>query len=269
MLMLDWPIAALPRVVVAGRFSLADTGFATTYRGRTHALHLHDYDGRMRLAGENWGLTSGDLTVSPAGRPSSYDLAQAGYHWCIHFVPAGRSGETIALPLRLALGGAAPAARERMSHVAALHARTGTSRVAAAGASLALQELLLWVWERSVPMPAGAEKAEQAAALVDARFPEPLTVAGIAHELGCSRAHLARQFRARFGTTLAHRLIERRMAHARYLLEATDLPIWRVAERSGVPDPQHFNKLARRLLGASPSAIRAAADGAIPLDPDR
>ena len=58
--------------------------------------------------------------------------------------------------------------------------------------------------------------------------------------------------------TIPHRLIARRVEHARYLLESTDLPIWRVAERVGIPDPQHFNKTVRRLTGTSPSAIRGA-----------
>ena len=46
------------------------------------------------------------------------------------------------------------------------------------------------------------------------------------------------------------------MAHARYLLESTDLPVAAVGVRVGVPDPQYFNKLVRRFLGQSPSSIR-------------
>ena len=34
--------------------------------------------------------------------------------------------------------------------------------------------------------------------------------------------------------------LERRAAHARFLLESTDLPIWRVAERVGMPDAQQL-----------------------------
>jgi AraC-like DNA-binding protein len=46
------------------------------------------------------------------------------------------------------------------------------------------------------------------------------------------------------------------------------LPIWRIAERVGISDPQHFNKSVRRMLGASPSAIRALSQ-ADRVDPDR
>jgi len=34
------------------------------------------------------------------------------------------------------------------------------------------------------------------------------------------------------------------------------LPIKEIAIRVGLPDPQHFNKIVRRQLGASPSELR-------------
>lgn len=267
---LPWPLATFPSIRIAGRFPLADRDFATTYLGQTHALHLHDYAGRMRLADELVTLEPGDITISPAGRPSGYDLTQEGRHWCIHFEEGERAAEpVVAIPLHLRLGSASTPVRERMAHVARLHARAGESRMAAASASLALQELLLWVAERTSPLATGCTAVEQAAAILDQRFSEPLSVPQIAREVGRSQGYLARQFRARYGVTISHRLLERRVAHARYLLEATDLPIWRVAERVGIPDQHYFNKTVRRLLGASPSAIRAAAAGVTPIDPDR
>lgn len=268
--MIAWPLAILPEIAVAGRFPLSDLGFSTTYLGQTHALHLHDYAGQMRLAGNLVGLAPGDLTISPAGKPSAYDLAAAGWHWCVHFAPARAQSEApVSLPIHLRLGPASVAARERMAHVARLHARASESRIARASASLALQELLLWLAERCAPAPAGHSVAEQADAIIHERFHERLTVPQIAREVGRSQNHLARLFRARFGVTISHRIVERRIEHARYLLEATDLPIWRVAERVGIPDPHHFNKTVRHLLGSSPSAIRAGA-GRVPLvDPDR
>jgi AraC-like DNA-binding protein len=258
---LDWSVSVIPRIAVAGRFRLGDHGHETRYRGSTHALHLHDYDGQMRLAGSARAITTGDLTISPAGLASSYDLESAGQHWCVHFT-ADAAGARIALPLHVA---GQAAARERMAHIAALHSRAGDDAVAAAQAGLALQALLL---DLAAPPLTQPSPADRAAALIDARFAEPLTVAEVAHAVGRSPAHLARAFRGRYATTIPHRLIARRVEHARYLLESTDLPIWRIAERVGIPDPQHFNKTVRRLLGASPSAIRAAST-AVPVDPDR
>ena len=252
-------MSRLPTVRLAGRFPLADRGFETRYRGPFHALHLHDYAGTMRLAGGEVSLRPGDVTLSPAGRTSAYDLPAPGRHWVVHF---NTFDDPPNFPLTLHLPDAG-AARERFADIAALHARGHT--LGPARASAALQSLLLWLADRdAVP----ADAAARAAAVIESCFAEPLRVAEIAAAARASPAHLARAFRRRFGVTIPHRLLQRRVEHARYLLEATDLPIWRVAERVGLPDPQHFNKTVRRLTGLSPSAIRAGAAGA-PVDPDR
>jgi AraC-like DNA-binding protein len=256
----DWPVRVIPRIVVAGRFRLGDHAHETQYRGTTHALHLHDYAGLMRLAGGERVIAAGDVTISPAGFASSYALDAAGQHWCVHFA-ADETGARIPLPVHVA-GGAS--VRERMAHITALHARADGDPVASVQTGLMLQALLLDL-AGSTTSPTAAERA---AALIDARFAEPLDVGMIAASIERSPAHLARAFRARFGTTIPHRLLVRRVEHARYLLESTDLPIWRIAERVGIPDPQHFNKTVRRLTGASPSAIRAASVAQV-VDPDR
>lgn len=262
----SWPLASLPTIVRAGRYWLSDVDYATTYKGRTHAVHLHGYSGHMRLDGLEFPLNPDDVTISPMGLPSAYALAGAGHHWCVHFEPAPASTEMVSIPRHLSLGGAAGMLRERFAHIATLHARAEHDPIARISASLACQQLLLSLIDR--PAVEDLSAVEKAAAMIDERFHEPLTVPQIARAVGQSQAYLARIFKARYGVTIPHRLIERRLAHARYLLESTDLPIWRVAERVGIADPQHFNKSVRRMLGASPSAVRASG-GAETLDPDR
>ncbi|HVF93144.1 MAG TPA: AraC family transcriptional regulator [Sphingomonas sp.] len=259
---LSWPIERVPQIVVAGQFALADRDFATGYRGADHALHLHGYDGTMLLGGERRQIAAGDVTISPAGALSAYDLPKAGLHWCIHFRPA-EGGAAVDLPLHVT--GAGGWVREAMAHAAALHARAAGDPLVAAQAGLALQATLLQLAAAERPP---ANPAERAAALIAERFADPLDVATIAAAVGRNPAHLARLFRRHYGETIPHRLIARRVDHARFLLESSDLPIWRVAERCGIPDAHHFNKTVRRLLGASPSAIRAMA-GTRPVDPDR
>jgi AraC-like DNA-binding protein len=249
----------LPTVRLAGRFPLADRAFETRYRGPFHALHLHDYAGTMRLAGEEVALRPGDATLSPAGRTSAYDLPAPGRHWVVHFSTSD-DPPCFHLPLHLPYTGAA---RERFAEVAALRARGDT--LGQGRASAALQALLLWLADReTVP----ADVAARAASVIEDRFAEPLKVADVAQAARANPAHLARAFRRRFGVTIPHRLLQRRVEHARYLLETTDLPIWRVAERVGLPDPQHFNKTVRRLMGLSPSALRARGRSIL-VDPDR
>lgn len=256
---IDLPLLSLPTIGLAGRFALGDREFETAYRGGFHALHLHDYRGRLRLADGEVAIAPGDVTLSPAGRTSRYHLDSPGRHWCVHFTPgAGEIG--FALPLLIR---DAASARERFAEVAALHARgDGRGRALAA---VVLQHLLIWLADCDRPT---SDATARAMAAIDERFAEPIDVAAIAAAARVGPAHLARVFRRRFGVTVPHRLLQRRVEHARYLLEATDLPIWRVAERVGIPDAQHFNKSVRRLLGASPTAIRARA-AMQPIDPDR
>lgn len=272
MFKLRWPLASIPIVSTAGQFTLADGCFATTYFSQTHALHLHGYAGRIMLGGEIIDIQPGDLTLSPAGLKSAYNLVAPGKHWCVHFAATPLNGDMVALPLHIRLDAAANSVRERMAHIAGLHARGTDSPIAQASARLSLQELLLWLVEWSTAPTAGVGSLAavmQVAAMIDADFHEPLTVPAIARAVERSQGHLSRQFRSHFGVTIPHRLLNRRVEHARFLLESTDLPIWRVAERSGIPDPHHFNKTVRRLLGVSPSAIRRASLGAPTVDPDR
>jgi len=267
---LSWPTATIPRIRVAGRFPLHDRRYATTYLGRTHALHLHSYEGDIRIGEQQFALHDGDLTISPAGIASGYDLRESGYHWCVHFYPvATTAGDSqISLALHLPLHGAATYVRERLMYISRLHARGSAAEradaLATATAAIALQDLLLWVAARSQARTAGSSLAaastvERVAAIVDARFHEPLSIRRIAREVGKSQNYIARRFRERFGMTILQYALSRRVAHARYLLESTDLPVRQVARRAGIDDAQYFNKQIRRQLGDSPSAIRAAA----------
>ncbi len=268
---LDWPAATIPVVRVAGRFPLAERDHATTYLGSTHALHLHSYEGEIRIGGRAFALREGDVTFSPAGIASSYDLRAPGHHWCVHFLPVDVAGEHFQLPLHLSLHGAAPYVRERLVHISRLHSRAhgaASDRLALALAAVALQDLLLWLAARSSAdadaNPEMARVVERVAAIVDARFHDPISMARIAEEVGRSQNYVARHFRRRFGMTISHYALTRRIAHARYLLESTDLPVRRIAERVGIGDPQYFNKQVRRMLGASPRMIRSAARMPLP-----
>lgn len=264
-----WPAATVPAIRVAGRFPLNDRGYATTYLGGTHALHLHSYEGVIRIGAERFALRDGDLTISPAGIPSAYDLREPGHHWCVHFFPANNNeGVQVPLALHLVLQGAASYVRERLMNISRLHARGSAAEspdaLADATAAIALQDLLLWCAARfqaqsAAPGTEAAAVIERVAAIIDARFQQPISVRRIAREVGKSQNYVARRFRERFGMTILQYALTRRIAHARFLLESTDLPIRQIAERVGIDDPQYFNKQIRRRLGNNPSAVRSAA----------
>ena len=271
---LSWPVRVLPQVQTAGQFPLDDQQFAVRYVGPTHALHIHDYAGLWRVGEREYGLCPGDLTISPAGVESAYHLPRAGRHWCIHFmqVARGRGGRggseaegEFSLPLHVRLGSQLALAIDRVKHISWLFGqREGSAPavLAQAGASAALQELLLWLsWRAAAPSSfASQSRAELAldrvVAIVQGRFQQPLRMDELAAEVEVSQNYLARCFRQRFGMTIPHYLLLRRIDHAQYLLRHTNMAVAAVARRVGLPDPQHFNKQFRQHVGQSPSTYR-------------
>ncbi len=258
-----WPMRALPAVYVAGRFPLDDQGFSYRYLGKRHALHLYDYHGRIRIGRREVALRPGDVTLTPAGVPTWYDVTAPGHHLCIHFEAMKTGGrDAVRLPLHQSLGWQRGYAAERLLAVARWHAASERDRSAWAAASAALQELLLWL-AQAARRPAkdvlawrAGRAVEQAASLIEEQLGRAICVPQLAKTVGMSQNYLARCFRRRFGVPIPRYILARRIDLARHLLATTDLPVRRVAERVGLPDPQHFNKQFRKLAGVNPTAAR-------------
>jgi len=88
------------------------------------------------------------------------------------------------------------------------------------------------------------------------RLHEPLTVEAMARHANASARHFTRRFHAEFGTTPLKWLLQERVRLAQRLLEQTDLPVQRIAERAGfgsaVALRRHFGDAA----GTTPLAYR-------------
>jgi AraC family transcriptional regulator of arabinose operon len=97
-----------------------------------------------------------------------------------------------------------------------------------------------------------------AARLMEQRMEEPLTVAGLAHDLNLSPSRFAHLFRQELGVSPMRYLHTRRMLRARVLLERTFLTVKEVMARVGCTDPSHFARDFRRFHGLPPKAVRAA-----------
>ena len=264
-----WPLAALPRVALAGRFPLDERDFAHAYRAANHALHVYSYAGAVRFAdGPVQLIRPGDWSFSPAGCATRYHLPTAGHHWCIHFAPVAASGVICQVPLHATLGPLAPRLVEQIARISGLLASPAAQiALASAAASAALQELLLTVAGHALApvtderLVRSHEAVARAAAHLDAHLATPLSVPGLAKRVGLSPNWFSRAFHRRFGVTAQRYLLGRRIEHAQALLRTTDMPIGRIAERLGFLDSQHFNKQFRRVAGCTPSAFRLRADG--------
>jgi AraC family transcriptional regulator len=87
---------------------------------------------------------------------------------------------------------------------------------------------------------------------------EELSLPTLAHLIGYSPHYFVHRFRQTTGDT-PHQLVRReRLARARHLLEASDVPVAQVAAQSGYADQSAFTRAFKRALGVTPHAYRRA-----------
>jgi two-component system response regulator YesN len=114
--------------------------------------------------------------------------------------------------------------------------------------------------EPGAPSPAtsaGPDVAVQKTVLlIQQRYWERLTLAGLAREVGLSRCGLSHRFRAAMGTTLRAYLIRQRLEKAKELLADSRIQVTEVALTVGFGDLPRFDKLFKRYTGVTPSAYR-------------
>ncbi|MFE7131243.1 GlxA family transcriptional regulator [Streptomyces sp. NPDC057638] len=86
----------------------------------------------------------------------------------------------------------------------------------------------------------------------------PLTLADMADHAKVSVSSLNRRFRQRTGLSPLQYLLRARLHEAQLLLENTELPIERIAARTGFGSPANLRHHFQRRTGTSPRAYRAA-----------
>jgi AraC family transcriptional regulator len=85
---------------------------------------------------------------------------------------------------------------------------------------------------------------------------QDLTLEVLAQQIGFSPYHFARLFRQTTGET-PHQWVRReRLAHARQLLESTELSLAEVATKSGFGDQSYFTRVFKQALRVTPAAYR-------------
>ncbi len=131
-------------------------------------------------------------------------------------------------------------------------------RLTAVGARAILLELLLTVVDASAragaPRPR-SQLVDRAMAMIEGRLGEPLEVARLARDLGCSVSYLATRFRREVGIPPAQYHLRRRIREASRRLPVTD-SITTVAFDLGFASSQHFTTAFRRVTGMAPREYR-------------
>ena len=150
-------------------------------------------------------------------------------------------------------------------HRRAAHDEPRKRALALAAASAGLQEVILTLAlleaDDSLADLSSAKvlKAVQTFVdLVEARLKHPLSVPELSEEVRLSQNYLARAFRHRYGMTMPHFILKRRVELACQMLVTSRASVTHIAAEVGLPDVQHFNKQFRKLTGMSPTAYREA-----------
>ncbi|MFC6880949.1 MULTISPECIES: GlxA family transcriptional regulator [Actinomadura] len=113
---------------------------------------------------------------------------------------------------------------------------------------------------RPVPEP-GVSSTGAARAWALEHLDRPLSLRELAARESMSVRTFTRRFREEAGMSTARWLAEQRIERARQLLEETDLPVDRVAERAGFGTGTSLRQHLHAALGVSPSAYRATFRG--------
>lgn len=106
----------------------------------------------------------------------------------------------------------------------------------------------------------------RAVGYIHANYPEELRVSQIAQELGLSRNHFSRLFKAQTGQSPQSYLVAYRMEQAARLLTQEGLSQKEAAYRVGYPDVYTFSRMFKRVYGMAPGEyVRGAAGETSPL----
>ncbi len=87
-------------------------------------------------------------------------------------------------------------------------------------------------------------------------YSQPLTLQGLADEVGWSGGYLTRAFKRHTGSTITETLNRMRVERAAHLLLATNQSVAEIAGACGFNEVPYFNRRFKRLLGLTPTAFR-------------
>lgn len=121
-----------------------------------------------------------------------------------------------------------------------------------------LQTLLvhLILAERENSSQDGNGKMQKLVYYMHEHYREALSMDDLADISGFSKYHLSREFRKITGFPPNEYLIRLRLERAKFLLTGTSLPVYRVAELSGIENETYFSRLFHQRMKMTPAEYR-------------
>ena len=91
---------------------------------------------------------------------------------------------------------------------------------------------------------------------IDMDLSGDLTLSTIAGLLDVNPSYLSTVFKKETGQTLTEYVTEKRIDHAIFLLNSTNLQIQTIAQYCGIPDVCYFTKIFKKHVGKSPTEYK-------------
>ncbi|WP_416046952.1 helix-turn-helix domain-containing protein [Cupriavidus basilensis] len=101
-----------------------------------------------------------------------------------------------------------------------------------------------------------ADRMRNAARWLHENFERPISVADVARIASMSERHFLRCFKLQMGTLPSDYLFQVRLSMATRLLTETELPVDKIARRSGFSNGDRLAKIFRKRLSVSPIEFR-------------
>ncbi len=283
------PVNPSPGQVIIGRFDQRPSYAVHRPRGADSWLFVWTTGGAglLRQGRTRIPAGPGDLVVLGPGVPQHYTVRPGARHWAfwwvhcqarpswtallrphetadrVHALPAAPAGirDRVDAAFRRMLADArwtgegappSPGAVPSGEEVAVAH---GTA--ARELALCSLEEVVLLTAARAEPRRSGADpRIRRAEDLIAADPAAPHTVRSLAERVSLSPSRFAHLFTEQLGHSPMRALSQARLLHAARLLEATGLPVERVAVASGFASPFHFSRVFRQRYGVPPGEYR-------------
>jgi len=264
---LSWPcsLARPPKVI---HFSMYDVdhppGHARTYRMKVWSLHLYRYAAEQIVDGVTVPIRPGYAGITPPDKKLQYRFTGPSMHGSAHFMaPVPKGAARQSLPVMQDLGDEFEGAYAELEEAVGCFANEPAR-------ARAILWHLLWRLARPHEDEPEAHAADDGApasdmhpairaalAHIELHLSGQLAPADVVAHASVSHNHLNRLFDSTLGESIGAYITRRRVERARHLLVNSTIPIKAVAIEVGIPDPHLFNKTVRKVLGESPSAVRA------------
>lgn len=118
-----------------------------------------------------------------------------------------------------------------------------------------ISDLRRYAYDR-MDTPVSASPVDKAINYIHAHYVDSLTLQEVADAVHVSKNYFSILFKKTTGHNFIDYVIDLRIQKAKELLQATDLKIYEVAERSGTSDVKYFSKLFKKITGWTPNEYR-------------